>query len=197
VPEGGTDGSSAVYRERRNTYQVQTMPRRSPLALLLATVASLMFATMAAAGGWAIATLDRAVPPPAVGQAFEVAFTLLQHGKTPVNSGSVVVEATGAGGAALSFPARRASGQGHWNATVILPTEGAWQWRIDMPNQLEVTSDDFGTLAVSAAPSVAADTLLLPVGLAVGAALLVTLLVWRLRPLRSARRSAAGEPQRS
>lgn len=132
------------------------MRSRLLLAAPLALIATLAFAATASAGGWATASLDAPVEPPIAGQPFDVGFTLYQHGVTPVNSGNAVVVATGPDGQRLSFTAHRSGGQAHWTAGVTLPNEGAWQWAITLPNQLEVEPGSLGTLEVAAASSVSA-----------------------------------------
>ena len=160
------------------------MRSRALLAPSLAMLATLVFAAAASAGGWAKATLDAPVKPPSAGQPFEVGFTLYQHGVTPVNSGNVVVTTTGPDGQQLSFAARRSGGQAHWTATVTLPSVGAWQWAITLPNQLVVEPETFGTLRVTATPGpVAQPAPLILLALVVLAAMLLAM--WRRSEFRT------------
>lgn len=172
------------------------MRNRSLLAPLMAVLATLVFAAVAAAGGWAQATLDAPVEPPSAGQPFDVNFTLYQHGVTPVNSGNAVVVATGPDGREMAFTAHRSGGQAHWTATVTLPAEGAWQWAITLPNQLEVEPRSFGTLqvAASAGPATIQPVPLALLAIAVLGILLVA--IWR-RPGLRATRLPARQAQRS
>jgi hypothetical protein len=176
----GTMCVRAVYRSCRNTQQVWNMRHRSIIAPAIALVGSLVLAGGVAAGGWAQATLDAAVPPPKAGEPFEVGFTLYQHGVTPVNTGNVIVLATAPDGRQLSFAGRRSGGEAHWTATVTLPDAGSWEWRIALPNQLEVQPSSFGSLQVIAAPagSHEASNILAVLVALLGAALL-TLVLWR------------------
>lgn len=103
----------------------------SALALaLLALVALVVSAGPAAAGGWAVSSLD-AVPDPVAGEDVEVGFTVLQHGRTPA-----VVDGTGitirdAAGAETTFPARADGPTGHYVAVVRFPSEGSFTWQVD------------------------------------------------------------------
>lgn len=184
-----------MYRSCQKSHRVQIMRHHAPLSPLLAVAASLVFAATVAAGGWAVATLDAKVATPTAGQSFDVRFKLMQHGVTPVSSGTVVVRATAPDGRELSFAARRTAAPGHWTAAVSLPSSGAWQWRIEMPNGLQVTSAEFGSWAVGGSAGAAPGTPLLPVSLAI-AVVLLALLLWRGRPVRHAPRAISGEPQR-
>jgi len=160
------------------------MRHRSILATLLALLWSLALAGGVAAGGWAEAKLDQAVPPPTAGEPFDVGLTLYQHGITPVNTGNAVLIATGPDGQELSFAARRTGGEAHWTATVTLPTAGEWAWRVALPNQLEVQPASFGTLHVTA-PGITVGSPGVVAGLLALAAMAIALVVlWRSPRMR-------------
>jgi hypothetical protein len=85
----------------------------------------------AAAGGWAVASLDGA-PSAVAGEPTEVGFTILQHGETPVNlSGEVGIEIVHRDGTTEFFPAVN-DGFGHYVATVTFPDEGSYAWDVHM-----------------------------------------------------------------
>jgi hypothetical protein len=124
--------------------------------MLLAAVLVVAIAAPAAAGGWATSTLD---DPPAelvAGQDREVGFTILQHGKTPVNpdQGDVGIRlfdsSTSTG---LVFLARQVGPVGHFVATVNVPTTGAWQWEV-MQGWFE--PQPLGPISVVSTPGAAA-----------------------------------------
>lgn len=165
-------------------------------AVALSILATLLLASSVAAGGWAVATLDGETPAPTAGEPFDVTFTLMQHGVTPVNSGTAIVVATGPDGRQLTFTARRAPAQAHWIATVTLPSAGTWQWRVELPNQLEVESEDFATLQVAASGTAPASGPLLA-GILALAALAVGLFLVLWRPALRRSRPVAGQAQRS
>lgn len=164
------------------------MLHRSIAASMLALLGSLAVTGGVVAGGWAEATLDEAVPPPTAGEPFEIRFTLYQHGVTPVNTGNVVVLATAPDGRQLSFSADRSAGEAHWTATVTLPDAGAWEWRIALPNQLEVEPASFGSLQVNARSAIAADRSKVLGGMvALLGAALVLFVLWRVPRMRRPR----------
>jgi hypothetical protein len=163
------------------------MRHRSTLAAFLALLWSLALAGGVAAGGWAEATLDKAVQPPTAGEPFDVGLTLYQHGITPVNSGNAVLIATGPDGRELSFAARRTGREAHWTATVTLPTAGEWKWRVALPNQLEVQPASFGTLQV-VTPGISVGSPGMFAGLlALAAVALALVVLWRWPRMRRIR----------
>jgi hypothetical protein len=107
-------------------------------AIALAAGAALAKEPPVGAGGWATVTLDPGASAPTAGKASTLGFTLLQRGVTPISQGAVVVEATGPNGQLLSFPARSEGTIGHWVVEMKLPSAGAWQWAVTMPDELPV-----------------------------------------------------------
>lgn len=83
------------------------------------------------AGNWAEATVIPADPdPPTAGADEEVRVTLLQHGVTPVEWGTVEVVAwLPATGERVSAEAT-SLGDGEWSARLVFPTDGDWQLRV-------------------------------------------------------------------
>ena len=84
----------------------------------------------AAAGGWAITTLDE-YPTPVAGAEIAVGFTILQHGVTPADmepTEKVGLEITAASGGSEYFPAVKQGAVGHYVATVVLAEAGAHTW---------------------------------------------------------------------
>ncbi len=83
----------------------------------------------AAAGGWAVSTLD-GVPAPSAGETVTVGFTIRQHGVTPVNVDDVGVTVTGPSGDVEFFPARQEGTVGHYVADVVFGEVGVSTWVI-------------------------------------------------------------------
>ena len=86
----------------------------------------------AAAGGWAVTTLD-AYPTPVAGTDVSVGFTILQHGITPAQlepSDKVGLELTAASGTTAYFPAVQTGAAGHYVATVTFSEAGAHMWTV-------------------------------------------------------------------
>ncbi len=131
------------------------------LVILLVTVLLLALVPAVLAGGWAVITLDE--PPGEIhaGQPWNLSFTVLQHGQTPVHrldantpvKPLLVAEnpATGQRVEIVAAPTKKA---GQFVAEVVFPREGAWTWTI-FPNPLagETLFEPLTVLpAVSAAP---------------------------------------------
>jgi hypothetical protein len=146
-------------------------------AIALAAGAALAKQPPVGAGGWATVTLDPATSAQTAGKGTTVGFTLLQRGETPISQGTVMVEATGPDGQLLSFPARSDGKIGHWVVEMNLPSAGAWEWAVTMPDELPVlTRLPALTVTAPAAPPATTGSVL-PLILVLVAALAVCLLV--------------------
>lgn len=96
--------------------------------LLLALAATLI--SPAAAGGWAVTSLDHVPAAIVAGETTRVGFTILQHGRTPaVGMDSVAID-IGPLATATRFPARAEGAAGHYVADIVVPTAGAQPWRV-------------------------------------------------------------------
>ncbi len=94
--------------------------------LVIATALAALAAPAVLAGGWATfvpdaASLEGFEP----GVPHDVTLTLLQHGKTPLDSGSVTLAFAAPGQPTVDATARSLGG-GRWVASVTLPAAGAW-----------------------------------------------------------------------
>jgi hypothetical protein len=88
----------------------------------------------AGAGGWAVTSLDT-LPTPVPGEPVEVGFTVLQHGRTPVDGTAPGMEdagfiVTAPDGRVTEFPARPDGVPGHFVGEVTFPTAGTYTWAI-------------------------------------------------------------------
>jgi hypothetical protein len=105
--------------------------RKRTLAIAL-TLAILFIASPALAGGWAVITVDRLPGNVEAGKPFEVGFTVLQHGRTPMGGLDPEISArnpvTHQTFSAVAGPAGKT---GHYVAVVTLPSEGYWDWSIE------------------------------------------------------------------
>jgi hypothetical protein len=106
----------------------------------------------AAAGGWAVSTLDE-VPAPAPGETVAVGFTIRQHGVTPVNIDDVGVEVTGPSGDVEYFVATQEGDVGHYVANVVFAESGVHTWAI---RQGWFADHELGTIDTSSGASSAA-----------------------------------------
>jgi hypothetical protein len=80
-------------------------------------------------GGWATTTLDETVEP-APGETLDVGFTILQHGRTPVNVPDVVVIVHD-GASDQRWPAVQEGAEGHYVAEVTFPDSGSYDWEVE------------------------------------------------------------------
>jgi mono/diheme cytochrome c family protein len=117
------------------------------LMLLLTT------ALTAAAGGWAVITLDELPAQIAAGQALSIGFTVRQHGQTLRSDLRPIVrfDRTDAKGA-FQVTAQRQGGEGHYVAEIKFPSAGQWDWRVDI-EQFGMLTQPMPRLAVQAAPA--------------------------------------------
>ena len=86
----------------------------------------------AAAGGWAVVTLDSLPEGVVPGVDFTVGFTVRQHGVTllsDLNPAPVVTARNTATGEVVRSTADD-DGRGHYSARLTLPTAGEWTWGI-------------------------------------------------------------------
>jgi hypothetical protein len=116
-----------------------THPTRAHAAVLVLAalaLAALATAAPALAGGWATATLDGSPPSPNAGQPAELLFTLKQHGVTPIDWEQATVIATKAGSDETVSVVAEARGNGHYAAIVTFPSDGTWNWRIELRDLL-------------------------------------------------------------
>jgi hypothetical protein len=103
---------------------------RKLFAAAVLVLAAIGVTAPASAGGWAVVSLDPMVGEPRPGQPFEVGFTILQHGKTPMTDPGAAVLVTDATGHETPFPARPHGRLGHHVATVTLPAAGTYHWSV-------------------------------------------------------------------
>jgi hypothetical protein len=115
------------------------MPNRLSRALAAALLLLGLTLTGAQAGGWATIVADSTNPPqPNAGEKFTFGFTVLQHGMTPAGwVGATFVGINTTTGARVEAKATNQGADGHFVATVTLPTAGSWTWQVEL-NELMV-----------------------------------------------------------
>jgi hypothetical protein len=127
--------------------------RKAIVAAVLTVVTFAVTATNptpAAAGGWAVTTLDPLAAAPVAGEPFQIGFMVRQHGHRPVSLPDVVILVTGADGVTERFAARPEGVEGHHVATVEVPSAGAVTWAVE---QGIFGVQELGTLHVRATAS--------------------------------------------
>jgi hypothetical protein len=105
------------------------MRRRLILGFVLAV--SMLLASPALAGGWAVVTLDTLPQDVRAGQALRLGFMVRQHGQTPINSVEPLLLATNKdSGEKLQISGKQAGAVGHFEVDVTFPSTGTWEWQI-------------------------------------------------------------------
>lgn len=158
----------------------------------VAATAAFALPSPAAAGGWAVTSLDPIATAPVAGEDVAVGFTIRQHGRTPVVVDDVAIVVTDAAGERTRFAAVPDGPVGHYLATIQLPAAGTYEWSVE---QGWFGPQDLGTLDVAGAATAAAgggsDSSPLTTPLAVLAAALVGAGLFDLGRSSARRRAAA------
>ena len=121
--------------------------KRLLASILLVLVVVAVPASPAAAGGWAVSSLDE-VPTPEAGRPVQVGWTVRQHGVQPVNleDGNVGVVVRSPSGAERFFPGQQQGPTGHYVARVVFPEAGSSTWAI---RQGWFAEQELGTITVA------------------------------------------------
>ena len=100
--------------------------------MALAVLLALIFTVPVFAGGWAVVTLDEFPTNVVAGESFDIGFTVLQHGVTPVAGITPIITGTLTGAKeSVSVIAQEEGQPGHYVASLKFPTAGEWSWEID------------------------------------------------------------------
>ena len=106
------------------------MVSRLRIALGMTLIFAFLFGTPVFAGGWAVITLDDLPTYIAAGEPLTVGFTVLQHGKTPLDGLEPTVTAYLNNEQKFVVEAEPDGPSGHYTAKLIFPKEGDWRWSI-------------------------------------------------------------------
>lgn len=107
------------------------MRPRSLISLPIAALITLAVAGVAAAGGWATATLDPPPDAPVAGEPVEMGFTLMQHGVTPTDWGvATFVVIDDESGERTDYRATLSGPPGHWTVEVTFPADGTYRFEV-------------------------------------------------------------------
>ena len=104
---------------------------RTRIALGLVLLASLILTVPVFAGGWAVITLDELPTNVVAGEPLTVGFTVLQHGKTPMDGLEPTITANLYKEQEFVVNAEPDGKPGHYTATLTFPKEGEWRWFIN------------------------------------------------------------------
>jgi hypothetical protein len=144
----------------------------------------------ASAGGWALASFDEVPGGFQAGVTYDLEYTILQHGVTPVDVGNSQVRIVGADGSVSAFDATPTGETGRYSVSITFPASGTWHWEVDMgdfgPHQM-------GAVEVAPAMNAAAASgswlrWLLPLALV----LVIGLVAIQVAEVTRTRRSTAG-----
>ena len=111
-------------------------------ALAAALLLVALTLTGASAGGWATITADATNPPqPNAGETFVFGFLVLQHGVTPAGwvETPTFVGTNGTTGERIEAKATKQGADGHFVATVTLPSAGYWTWQVELTDLIVET----------------------------------------------------------
>ena len=106
------------------------MFNRFRISIALALLLSVVLAIPAFAGGWAVITLDEIPTGVVAGEPLTIGFTVLQHGKTPMEGLDPTITATSSNSESFMVHAKPEGETGHYAATLTFPAEGNWTWSI-------------------------------------------------------------------
>ena len=113
---------------------------------LIGMLAVLAVPLAASAGGWAIASFDEVPGGFQAGVTYDLEYTILQHGLTPVDVGDSQVRLVDADGAVTAFDATPTGETGRYLVSITFPDSGAWQWEVTMG---DFASHKIGTVEVT------------------------------------------------
>lgn len=103
---------------------------RIRIALGLTLVLSLVLAVPAFAGGWAVIILDELPIDVVAGEPLTVGFTVLQHGKTPMEGLEPTITAVLSKDEQFKVIVKPYGAPGHYAVDLTFPKEGDWNWSI-------------------------------------------------------------------
>ena len=141
--------------------------RLTPILLVLVVVP-----LAASAGGWALTSFDELPTSFEAGETYELSYTILQHGKTPVDVYQTSVFVTDSSGSVTEFPATRTGSVGRYTVEVTFPAAGMFTWNV---SQGDFAPHDLGSISVTGAAEATTASIgrfLLPAAFALVVALL-------------------------
>lgn len=98
---------------------------------LFVLLAVLAVPSLAQAGGWGVTTLDTLPHGLVAGEPYVLGMTVLQHGKTAWEAESLSIRARMVtGGETLMFSATPQGKAGHYQAELLFPAPGQWEWSV-------------------------------------------------------------------
>lgn len=99
---------------------------------LVAMLAFVAIPMTAFAGSWAMASFDQVPGTFVAGSPYNLQYTILQHGETPVDVGASQVLIVDSAGAITAFDAAPLGQPGRYSVSITFPESGAWGWEVTM-----------------------------------------------------------------
>ena len=118
-------------------------------------LAAMAIPTVALAGGWAMASFDNVPAEFEAGTTYDLEYTILQHGQTPVDVASSQVRFVDSGGTVLEVDAVATGHPGRYAVSFTIPEPGSWHWSVTMG---DFGDHELGTVMVTQAVAAAAAT---------------------------------------
>jgi hypothetical protein len=141
-------------------------------------VAVLLLPGTALAGGWAVTSFDQLPDEFQAGADYDLTYTILQHGQTPVDVGPSQVVITAGNGQKTTFEATplTAEGPGRYAVSITFPESGTWTWEV---RQGSFEPHEMGAIEVTslAATTTPALRVVLPIALGLVIALIAVQIV--------------------
>jgi mono/diheme cytochrome c family protein len=104
---------------------------RFRIAMGLALILALVLTVPVFAGGWAVIVLDELPTNIVAGEPLTIGFTVLQHGRSPMDGLEPIITANLYKEQEFVVFAEPDGKPGHYTATITFPKEGEWRWYIE------------------------------------------------------------------
>ncbi len=129
------------------------------IILLVGILLLLVPAAAALAGGWVVVTLESLPGQIYAGQPAAFSFMVRQHGRTPIHNVEPKLTATNTEtGQQIEVKAEPMKELGRFMVTVDFPSEGAWEWSIQVPSFNHTATFAPLTVLPAAEPAASAQT---------------------------------------
>ena len=99
---------------------------------LIVMLALLLVPLGVSAGGWAVASFDEVPVGFEAGSTYDLQYTVLHHGKVPVDVGTSEVRIFDSRGAGTVFEATPTGELGRYSVSLTFPESGSWSWEVTL-----------------------------------------------------------------
>ena len=99
---------------------------------LVAILAVTAIPMAAFAGSWAMASFDEVPAEFQAGLTYDLQYSILQHGETPVDVGDSQVLIVDSAGSITAFDAVPLGQPGRYSVSITFPASGSWDWEVTM-----------------------------------------------------------------